>query len=85
MREYLLHKTDRLECAQGFVVQANSTRIIDQRFPLVDHQCPNILETEDVGQGEPDRAGTDDHHINLRCLRGVTDLVPLDRSTIDSR
>ena len=72
VRQDLLDDAGGLERAQRLVVQADPAGVVDQFLAGVGDRGGDAVPAEQVGQGEPDRAGADDQHVGVEGLGGGT-------------
>ncbi|MDT4829203.1 hypothetical protein FQZ97_626180 [compost metagenome] len=65
VRQDLVHQADRLDGAQGFVIDADGARVVDQLVELLDHQDLDAGLAQVVGNGQSHGARAHHHHVGV--------------------
>ncbi|MOA07639.1 hypothetical protein D3C78_1273460 [compost metagenome] len=65
VRQDLVHQADGLDGAQGFVIDADGTRVVDQLVELLDHQNLDAGLAQVVSNGQSYGARAYHHHVGV--------------------
>ena len=70
MRCHLVGQSGGLDGAQGLVINTDGAGVVNDLFELFNHQRFDASYAQGVGNGQPDRACTDDHDVGIKVRRG---------------